>query len=400
MRRVLSVSSSRADVGILSPVWAVLDGEPDIELHLLLTGMHMAAASEVTTPAGAIVYRTGTDLGGSGGLDAAAAMASITEATGRVCSEADPDLVLVIGDRLDMIPAVLATLPFNIPIVHLAGGDLSEGAVDDRIRHAITKLSHVHCAINVEAAERIARMGEEPWRVHVTGATGLDALADAPLISAAALATEIGLAEVTGLRLVTVHPETNARDAEAPWTAVVAALESRPGPTLVTAPNSDPGGAVIRARIEEFAAAHPWVSFRDTLGTRLYANAMRHATVMVGNSSSGIVEAALFGLNVINVGRRQEGRMRGANVHDCPNDIAAVAALLDRLTAPATGRPTDSLYGDGKAAPRVARIIRELPDRERLLAKTFSAKTDIRFAAPWLGEIEDTNAAHPNYSAA
>ncbi len=387
MRRILSVSSSRADVGILSPVWDVLANEQGLDLHVLLTGMHMAATGDVAVPAETTVHRAGKDLGGQGGYDAAAAMASITEDTGRVCADTEPDVVLVIVDRLDMIPSVLATLPFNIPVVHMAGGDLSEGAIDDRIRHALTKLSHLHCVIDVEAARRIARMGEESWRIHVTGATGLDALAAAPRMSAVDFAAEIGLENLAGLRLVTVHPETNASDALAPWTAVMGALDSEPAPTLVTAPNSDPGGAAIRSQIEGFAGARPWVVFRDTLGTTLYANAMRHATVMAGNSSSGIVEAALFGLNVINVGRRQEGRTRGANVRDCPNDDAAIVSLLARLKTPATGRPTHSLYGDGKAAPRVAKVIRELPDRERLLAKSFRTEDDVNFAAPWHGEV-------------
>ncbi len=393
MTRVLSISSSRADVGILAPVWRALAAEPNVKLEVMLTGMHMANdpaqnAGYIATmgiPGGIPVHAGGADLGGASGRSGSAAMAASVEATGALCAEIALDALMIIGDRLDMIPAALATLPFNIPLVHLAGGDLSEGAIDDRVRHALTKLSHMHCVSNLEAAQRICHMGEEPWRIAVTGATGLDTLLSASPMDAAAFRDEIGMPSIDGLRLVTVHAETNADDARAPLEAVLAALDATPAPTLFTAPNSDPGGAVMRERIKEFTAVRPWAVFRDTLGSRLYANAMRYAVVMVGNSSSGIVEAGLFGLNVINVGRRQEGRLSGANVHHCANDATAVERLLRELTTPATGRPVHSLYGDGHAAPRIARLLVSLPDRRRLLDKHFF-DGDARFVAPWQEE--------------
>jgi UDP-N-acetylglucosamine 2-epimerase len=158
---------------------------------------------------------------------------------------------------------------------------------------------------------------------------------------------------------------------------------------VFTAPNADPGSAAMRARIERFVAERPWARFRDTLGLRLYANAMRLGGVMLGNSSSGIVEAGLYGLPVIDVGRRQEGRARGGNVHTCPSDAAAISRLLAEL-----GRPVErprgegsTLYGDGHAAPRIAALITDLPEQERLLAKHISTETP-QFIAPWeRGEI-------------
>lgn len=387
IRRILSVSSSRADAGILAPVWQALAGDSRFELHVLLTGMHRAAGAMVPEiPAGAVRHVGGRDIGGSN-LEAAEAMVEIARATGQLCAEINPDLLIVIGDRLDMIPAAVASLPFNTPIVHLAGGDLTRGAIDDRVRHALTKLSHVHCVNNVDAAYRIASMGEEPWRIHVTGATGLDTLAAAPSLAPEAFARELGLDGVGGLRLVTVHPETNAENGSAPLEAILPALDETPQPTLFTAPNSDPGGRAMRCRIEAFVAARPWAAFRDTLGSRLYANALRLATVMVGNSSSGIVEAALFGLNVINVGRRQEGRVCGANVHHCANDTSAVAALLRQLNTPATGRPTHSIYGDGRAARRVAQVVAALPERRKLLDKSFNNEPGT-FSAPWTADAK------------
>jgi UDP-N-acetylglucosamine 2-epimerase len=172
---------------------------------------------------------------------------------------------------------------------------------------------------------------------------------------------------------VTVHPETNATDPAAPLKAVLAALETRSQATLFTAPNRDPGGAAIRSRIEAFVARHDWARFRDTLGSRLYPNALRHAQLMLGNSSSGIIEAGPFGLPVIDVGDRQRGRERGANVESVPADAAAVGAALDCLAAAPVRRPPDSPYGDGRAGARVAQVLIDLPPAGTLLHKRLIA---------------------------
>jgi UDP-hydrolysing UDP-N-acetyl-D-glucosamine 2-epimerase len=371
--RVVSVSSSRADVGVLAPVWAALAARA--ELHLFLTGMHQdkAAPAVENVPASAKVHRGGADLGGAGGEKAVAAMAAIAAAAGALYARVSPGAVLVVGDRLDMLPAATASLPFNIPLVHLHGGEVTEGAVDDRIRHALTKLAHMHCVSSDGARRRLLAMGEEAARIVVTGAPGLDTLKAAPPLSAADFAREAGLAGIEGnlpsLRLVTVHPETNAADPLAPLEAVLAALDARPAPTLFTAPNSDPGGAAARRHIEAFVAARGWARFKDNLGSRLYPNALRHAALMLGNSSSGIIEAGLFGLPVINVGARQGGRERGANVVDVPNDAKAVAAALDRLGATPARATLGTPYGAGGAGPNVADVILSLPPRATLLAK-------------------------------
>lgn len=373
MTRVISVSSSRADVGVLAPVWAAL--APRAELHLFLTGMHQdkSAPAIEGVPAGAKVHRGGTDLGGAGGEKASAAMAAIAEAAGALYARVAPDAVLIVADRLDMLPAATASLPFNIPLVHLHGGEVTEGAVDDRIRHALTKLAHMHCVSSEGARRRLLAMGEEAGRIVVTGAPGLDTLKAAPALSASDFAREVGLAGIEGdlraLRLVTVHPETNAADPLAPLDAVLAALDSRPAPTLFTAPNSDPGGEEARRRIEVFVVARGWAQFRANLGSRLYPSALRHAALMLGNSSSGIIEAGLFGLPVINVGARQAGRERGANVVDVPNRADAVVAALDRLgPVPPRAKP-GTPYGAGGAGAKVADVMLSLPPRAALLAK-------------------------------
>ncbi len=372
MPSLVSISSSRADVGILEPVWRSLADQPYCELHVILTGMHCAATadSSVPIPDDAKIYRCGADLGGQKSGEAASdAMASITRDIGATLADVEPDAVLVVGDRLDMLPAAVAALPSNIAIVHLHGGEVTEGAIDDRVRHAMSKMAHFHCVSSPSARNRLIAMGEEDWRIEVTGAPGLDTLLAVPSLEAADFAAAIGMEAVDGLRLVTVHPETNAVDPLAPLDAILEALMARPARTLFTAPNSDPGGAEARTRIEQFVADHVWADFRDTLGSALYTNALRHASVMVGNSSSGLIEAGLFGLPVVNVGDRQAGRERGPNVIDVDSDTAAIASVLDRLGQNPRRFESFSPYGDGRSGPRVAGVLCGLPDRQKLLRK-------------------------------
>ena len=388
---VLSVSSGRADIGILTPVWRALAANDAVTLHVLLTGAHVtddSAARRALPPRG-VAHTAGADIAGRSGAGATNAMAHIADAAGQLAARLIPDRVLLIGDRLDMLPAALGLVPLNMPLVHLHGGELTYGAADERARHAMTKLSHLHCTATAEAASRVAQMGEEAWRIFVTGAPGLDSLREAPQMSAAEFAAAMGLASIEGLRLVTVHPETNAADPLAALDAALDALDAAPGPALITAPNADPGAIEARGRIDAFLRRHRRAMFHETLGATLYANALRHAAVMIGNSSSGLLEAGLFGLPVINIGARQAGRQRGANVRDCPADAASVVELLrDLPTRFASGTP----YGDGHAGIRVASVITAAHDTNRLLYKQFA--TDVpHFAAPWDAPAEQLRQA-------
>lgn len=373
MTRILSVSAGRSDVGILAPVWRALAERPGVELHVLLTGMHLApgAAAAEGMPAAATVHVAGADMGGGEAAAAAEAMALISKATGEVIEQTAPDVMLVVGDRLDMLPAALASLPFNLPLVHIHGGEITDGAVDDRIRHALSKLSHLHCVSSQHARTILHEMGEDDWRINVTGSPTLDTLLAAPTVDAPAFASAVGLpcagADGGGFRLVTVHPETNSNDPLAPMRSVIEALRAHPGRVLFTAPNSDPGGAELRREVEAFCADAPGACFVDTLGPSKYASALRHATLMLGNSSSGIIEAGLFGLPAINVGERQAGRLRGDNVVDVPSDADSIAAALKHIESKPIRHAGGSPYGDGASGPRIAEILANLPDRQRLL---------------------------------
>ena len=368
----------------MAPVWRAVVQDPDTALCVLLTGMHVVDDSTArdAIPTTARAYIGGADLGGGDRAVAARAMGAITVFAADVLADWKPDLVLAVGDRLDMIPAALAAAPFDVPIAHLHGGEQTFGAIDNDIRNALTKLAHVHCAASVEAAIRLNEMGEEAWRIHVTGGPGLDTMLAAPELTAKTFAAETGLPSVAGLRLVTLHPETRALQPTACLDAALDALKARPAPTLFTAPNSDPDGAEMRLRIEAFVDAHPWCSFRESLGSVRYANALRHAAMMIGNSSSGLIEAPLFGLPAINIGNRQEGRERADNVSDCRVDAAAITDAMNGVDPAARQMVGASPYGDGKSGPRIARVLRDAVGTPGITAKRDADRPAV-FTAPW-----------------
>ena len=380
MPRVIVVSSDRSDLTILHPVCRALSANDDIELHVFLTGAHCGdRPPDHKFATYGDTHSGGAALGGGEPEPAAQAMASIAAAAAKLYDALEPDLLFVAGDRLDMFPTVTASIPFNLPVAHLHGGEITLGALDDRIRHATSKLAHLHFVTNVDAADHLSAMGEEAWRIQVCGAPSLDELVATPAMSADEFAVALNMPQ-GGFRLVTVHPETNSADPLTPARAVLAALERTPAQTLFTAPNTDPGGEAISSRIREVVAEHSWAVFRAHIGMRLYANAMRHAEVMIGNSSSGVIEAGLFGLPVVNVGRRQEGRWRGPNVRDVPADGEAVRAAMVALAGcrfPSSFGPN----GDGRASERIADVLKDLPPRHRLLDKRVGDRA--RFAAPW-----------------
>lgn len=385
MMRVLSVSTGRSDHGLLSPVWDAIAAHPALELKILLTGMQVRddVGARAEMPVGTEALTVGEDLGGGAAPAVNRAAAQIMAAAGDAFTRLSPDLVLVIGDRLDMLPVAAATLPFNLPLAHLHGGEQTFGAVDDRIRHATTKLAHVHFPATTDAATRLIQMGEEAWRITVTGAPGLDALRQVRAMTASELSETLGLPSIDSLILVTVHPETNSSRPSDVVAPVLSALKGVSAPLLFTAPNSDPGADAIKEAILAFVGNRPNAIFRDTLGGRLYANAMRHAAMMVGNSSSGLIEAPIFNLPVVNVGSRQAGRLRGANVIDVAAQSADISVAIRQVQQKARSSALGvSPYGDGHAAPRIAMALAALPDRRKLMDKRFGNGA-ATFTAPW-----------------
>jgi UDP-hydrolysing UDP-N-acetyl-D-glucosamine 2-epimerase len=294
-----------------------------------------------------------------------------------------PDILVVLGDRFEMHVAALAALPFHVPVAHIHGGEITIGAFDDALRHSMTKLSHLHFVSTAEYARRVGQLGEEPWRITVSGAPSLDNLRTIPLRGREELERDPGLRLADTFLLVTYHPATlDMGDPAEQARALFRAIESTGLPSMVTMPNADPGGQAIRAVVRERAAANPLVRWVENLGTEAYFSLMALTAAMVGNSSSGILEAASFGLPVVNVGLRQEGRTHGPNVIDVPATENAIlrglrTALDPRFKAGLNGLTNP--YGDGHAADRIVDRLRDVDLGESLLIKRFAdAKADGR----------------------
>lgn len=384
-RRVFVVTTSRADFGIYQPAIAALRDSATLRPSLLVSGNHVPLETDETgrrrlaaalgeaagVPVGAVVAMP---LGSGGALDIAAAMGAVTAGAARVLAEERPDILLVLGDRYEMHAIVVAASALRIPVAHIHGGEESEGAIDNLYRHSITKLSHLHFCTTDLSSRRILAMGEEPWRVHVTGAPALDGIADLALDDRAALLARLGLPDAPFF-MATFHPETLDIEGSLPvFEALVAALDERKVTTVFSRANADEAGQAINERLEAYAREKGWLEIRDNLGRQGYFSAMRHAALMVGNSSSGIIEAASFGLPVVNIGRRQAGRERSANIIDAQARTPDIRRAMETaLSEPfrQKAREAGNVYGRGNASATICRVLEQVRLDRDLITKRF-----------------------------
>jgi len=286
-----------------------------------------------------------------------------------------PDILLVLGDRFEMFAAVAAALPFRIPTAHLHGGESTEGQIDEPIRHSITKMSHLHFVSNDVYARRLMQMGEAPWRIVVSGAPSLDNLSCFRALSSEELEERHGFDLSVAPLLVTYHPVTLEHD-QTPYQIgeLFAALDEVGMNVVFTYPNADTSGRSIVSLIRDYCSSHPRARVAVNLGPDAYFSLMRCAAAMVGNSSSGLIEAPSFALPVVNIGNRQRGRLRAGNVIDVGYGRHEIAQAIRRATAPAFRQGIEGLvnpYGDGQATDRIVTRLKEVAIDEELLLKRF-----------------------------
>lgn len=370
-RRICVVTGSRAEYGLLSGLLRRLKDDPTIDLHVLATGMHLNPDFGLTYREiendGFVVIKVPLPLDGRDNLQAARALGQGTSAISEMLAQLGPDIVVVLGDRIELLAVSAACLVLRIPMAHIHGGEITEGAIDDAIRHAVTKMAHLHFPAAETYRRRILQMGEPADHVITTGALGIDNIADIPPIAQDALQREIGFIWQFPLMVVTYHPETSSDlDPEAGCSTLLAALDAIPDAYIAfTMANADPGGRIIN---EAIAA---WIRGREeraklfpSLGARRYLSLLRHADAVVGNSSSGIIEAPALGVPTVNIGDRQKGRLRASSIIDCPTEADAIAEAIrlalsvDLLRPAATDTPP---YGHGGAASRIHAALRDWP---------------------------------------
>ncbi|MFN5314545.1 MAG: UDP-N-acetylglucosamine 2-epimerase [Planctomyces sp.] len=380
MRTVCVVTVGRSDWGLYLPILRCLRERGDLRLHLIAAGAHLVSGHGRTD---AVIAADGFEIEDRVPMllasdDAAAIAVSMGLGTigfAQVYQRVRPDLLLVLGDRFEMHAAAAAAVPFRLPTAHVHGGEVTAGAIDDCFRHAITKYSHLHFASTAEHGRRIVQLGEEPWRVTVSGAPGLDHLGRIRLLSVGELSERVGMSLSEAPILVTQHPVTLQSERAGEQTeALLSALASMELPIVMTRPNADTRNSEIVERLERFAAGRSRVRLVSNLGTEAYFSLMRHAAVMVGNSSSGIIEASSFQLPVVNIGLRQEGRPRSGNVLDCDDSVAGIGGAMRRALSAEFRehcRGVRNIYGDGRAAERIVGVLGSVALDERLLIKRF-----------------------------
>ncbi|HYF17337.1 MAG TPA: UDP-N-acetylglucosamine 2-epimerase [Ramlibacter sp.] len=374
-RRIVYLTGTRADFGLMVSALHRIAATPGLSLSLLVTGMHLDAAyghtvDEVRASGLPIRGEVPLELSARDGAGMAAAIADCLRGVTQHLRGDPPDLLLVLGDRGEMLAGATAALHLGIPCVHLHGGERS-GTVDEPVRHAITRLSAYHLVATDDSRRRLLRMGEDEARIHVVGAPGLDGLTELGTADRPQALRELALPANTGFVLAVFHPVVQQAASAAEQTqALVQALQAVGRPVLWLDPNADAGSGGV---LDALAGARlPAGSRRLThLPRPVFATAMRHCDAMVGNSSSGIIEAASFGTPVVNVGDRQRLRLHGPNVLDVPAEAAAIEQAL--RTQLGHGRwPWDNPWGDGRSGERIASLLARLPIGGAVLEKVNS----------------------------
>ena len=380
MRTIGVVTTARSDYGLFRPLLHLIKDDPDLDLHLMVSGMHLSphfgmTLEEVESDGFSVHEKIDSILATDTPAGVSKSIGIGVIGFAQAYSRFRPDILVVLGDRFEMYAAALASVPFRIPLAHIHGGEVTEGAIDDIWRHSLTKMSHIHFVSTEAYGQRVRQLGEEDWRIHLVGALSLDNARSVELWTSEELTRRFNIRLASNFLLVTFHSVTTEYE-KAGWQCgeLLAALSEIDLPVLFTMPNADSGGSVIRQMIREFLGRHATAQALESLGTQGYLSVMSLASAMVGNSSSGIVEAAPFKLPVVNIGTRQKGRVLSANIINSGYDRAEVMTAIRRATSESFRLSLADLkspYGDGHAAECIIRVLKEIKLDQHLLTKAF-----------------------------
>jgi GDP/UDP-N,N'-diacetylbacillosamine 2-epimerase (hydrolysing) len=377
-RRIAVLTSGRSDYGLLYWTLKNMSSDPDIDLSVIVTGMHLSAdfgetINTIESDGFPIAYKietlstsdTGKDIGESLGLG----IAKLSKAL----SEVKPDILLLLGDRTDILAAAVASLPLLIPVAHIHGGESSEGAIDEHIRHAVTKLSHIHFTATEFYARRLMQLGEEEWRIHVSGAPGIEHIYKTNLPDPDEINKSLGINVFKPLLMMTYHPETlNPTNTLEHIQHILDAIRSTKLPVVITYPNSDMGGRLIIENINKFQSEYKKAVVTTNLGSRMYLGLLKSVSALIGNSSSGIIEAASFATPVVNIGDRQKGRLRGKNVIDVVNTKDAIIEGIKKAVDPSfVGRikGMNNIYDYGIPSQTIVEVLKSIELSPSILRK-------------------------------
>jgi UDP-N-acetylglucosamine 2-epimerase (non-hydrolysing)/GDP/UDP-N,N'-diacetylbacillosamine 2-epimerase (hydrolysing) len=394
-RTIAIFTGNRAEYGLQYPILRAVDRHPALDYRLLVSGAHLdrdfgRTLDEIRGDGFRIDAEVQIHMDATSLFATAQAIGSGVLSISQVLADMRPDLMVVYADRFEGLAAVIASSQMNIPTAHIEGGDLTEGgALDDSVRHAMTKLSHLHFTTNVQATNRILGLGEEPWRVHTVGFPAIDLIAERRYAPVTEVRERLGLDLTRGLVLFTQHSVTTefdqARDQLRPSLDAIATLAAEGVQVILTYPNNDAGGRAIIEELTAFAARRlANVQVHRSLGRHLYHGVLALAqhpdlrVACVGNSSSGIKETPAFACPTVNIGSRQDGRLRGGNVLDVGYESAAIVAAVRRCLDDGefreASRRADNPYYLGDAGPKIAQVLATVPLDARLLRKRMTLR--------------------------
>lgn len=374
------MTGSRADYGLLRWVIQGISDSEVLELQLVVTGMHLSpefglTVNEILADGFAISKRVESVLSSDSPVGTAKSIGLGVIGFADALSELAPDILVLLGDRYEIWSAAIAALPLGIPVAHIHGGERTEGAIDESIRHSLTKLSTVHFVATEEYRTRVAQLGENPARIFLVGGLGVDALDRIPLLDKATLEAELGLTFGSRSLLVTFHPVTHEyRSAAQQLQELLAALSSMRETTIIfTAPNADAEGRALKAMVEAFVAGNDNAHVFDSMGQHLYLSTLQFVDAVVGNSSSGLLEAPSFKKPTINIGDRQDGRLKATSVIDCDPTQESIARAIALGLGPefqASLVEVINPYGIPGASEKVVAVLENI-DLERQTRKAF-----------------------------
>ena len=380
-RQICIVTGTRADYGLLKSLIGAVRDADDLDLHLVATGMHLSpefgmTAGEIEADGFPVDDRVETLLSSDTEVGVGKAVGLGVISFAELFARRRPDILVLLGDRFEILAAATAAMLARIPIAHIHGGETTQGAVDEAIRHAVTKMAQLHFVAAPPYRDRVVQLGEAPERVFVIGGLGTDAIASFVPLSRAALEDDLSFRFGERSLLVTFHPPTldGGKEPEQMQALLDALAQLAPDVALLfTMPNADAGGRRLAEMVEAFVASRPGARVFTSLGQRRYLSCLRQVSAVVGNSSSGLAEAPSFGIATVDIGDRQKGRLKAASVISCPPEVDAILdglhhALDDVFRASLAG--TRNPYGNGGASMAIIEKLRNV-SLDMLVKKSF-----------------------------
>jgi UDP-hydrolysing UDP-N-acetyl-D-glucosamine 2-epimerase len=377
-RKICVVTGTRADYGLLYPLMKRIRDDQEFDLRVVATGMHLSPEfgltyREIEKDGFSIDSKVEMLLSSDTRLGIAKSMGLGVIGFADVFDQMRPDLVFLLGDRFEILAAAQALLIARIPIAHIAGGDSTEGAFDEAIRHSVTKMSHLHFVTNHLAEVRVKQLGEDPDFVFNVGSPGIDCIKRMKFLTRKALEDDLGFTFLSRNLLVTFHPETLSR--ETPSNQLNELLQAidrlgRKVGVIMTKPNADPDGRALIRLIVDFVKKRPHMKAFTSLGQTKYLSVMKQVDAVVGNSSSGLYEAPSFHVPTVNIGDRQKGRLKASSVIDCPANSEAIFRATQKAFQMDCSKVVNP-YGDGTASEQIMVVLKKINDYKSLVKKKF-----------------------------